>query len=215
MVARVKACDGTTLHDLARSFAHFLALANSAENHHRIRKLRTSLLNEHSEFGLWPKQDSCGGGLLYLVQNKSIPPGELMAALKKQSVEIVLTAHPTEVNRRTMLKKLQHIKELLVQLDHPALTKYELKTLQRELRAEISSIWGSDFLRRSKPTPVDEARSGLAVVEGVLWQAVPSFLRKLDDVTSVVLKERLPLEYAPIRLASWMGGDRDGKTAKC
>lgn len=145
-----------------------------------------------------------------LVDTKGINIDQMVSALNKQKVEIVLTAHPTEVNRRTMLKKLHRIKLILQQADMPNLPKYEQKQLEQQLDAEIKSIWGSDFLRRSKPTPVMEARSGLAVVENVLWSAVPSFLRKLDDVCRTELKQPLPLDFAPIKMASWMGGDRDG-----
>lgn len=210
MVGKVASCDARTLHDVSRSFANFLALANSAENNHRIRKLKSSLNASGTEFGLWPKVDSCGGGILDLVEKKGIDVGRLVSALSQQKVEIVLTAHPTEVNRRTMLKKLHRIKHILQQSDVPDLPKYEQKQLEVQLNAEITSIWGSDFLRRSKPTPVMEARSGLAVVESVLWSAVPNFLRKLDDVCRVELKHALPLDFAPITMASWMGGDRDG-----
>lgn len=57
----------------------------------------------------------------------------------------------------------------------------------------------------------EEARGGLAVVENVLWASVPKFLRKLNDVVKSECGEALPLEIAPIKMASWMGGDRDGE----
>ena len=153
--------------------------------------------------------ESCGGGIQDLINNKNIPTSDVFNALKKQSVEIVLTAHPTEVNRRTMIRKLQSINAQLGHLDNPALTNYEKKEISSKLRGEISAIWGSDFLRRSKPSPVEEAKSGLAVVENTLWTAVPSFVRKLDDISRKVLREPLPLQIAPIKMASWMGLGED------
>ena len=210
MVDRVKSCDGQTLHDVSRSFANFLALANSAENHHRIRKLKTSLLSENAQFGLSPKLDSCGGSISDLIKKKGIDAKKLINSLHNQTVEIVLTAHPTEVNRKTMLTKLNHVKHILDQSDRPDLTNYDKKLLYQQLNADIASIWNSDFLRRRKPTPVMEARTGLDVVENVLWRAVPNFLRKLDDISRSELKQPLSLNFAPIKLASWMGGDRDG-----
>jgi phosphoenolpyruvate carboxylase len=72
-------------------------------------------------------------------------------------------------------------------------------------------IWLISFTAaRSKPTPVDEAKGGFAIVENVLWEAVPTFLRKLNDVVEKSTGSPLPLTIAPIKLASWMGGDRDG-----
>ena len=64
-------------------------------------------------------------------------------------------------------------------------------------------------MRRAKPSPQQEARGGLAVVETSLWEALPDFLRRLD-ATLKARGGRLPLTSAPVRLASWMGGDRDG-----
>lgn len=209
MVASVRDYDAQKLLNISRAFSNFLALANSAENHHRIRRLRASLNASGSEYGLWPKDDSCAGSIQALLKN-GISPESISRALDTQKVEIVLTAHPTEVNRRTMLRKHRRVKEILEQRDRNDLPVYERKRLNEELRSEIASIWESDDLRRTKPTPVDEARSGLAIVENVLWDAVPSFLRKLDDVAQKELKKGLKLTCAPIKIASWMGGDRDG-----
>lgn len=209
MVTAVKSYDANKLFNISRAFSNFLALANSAENHHRIRRLREHLNSSQSEYGLWPKADSCAGSIKNLLKD-GVNPDSIMRALSSQKVEIVLTAHPTEVNRRTMLRKHRRVKEILEQQDRHDLSLYERKQLQQQLEAEILSIWESDNLRRVKPTPVDEARSGLAIVENVLWEAVPSFLRKLEDVAQNELERRLPLDCAPIRIGSWMGGDRDG-----
>lgn len=210
MVQEVKQCDTSTLLDVSRSFAHFLALANTAENHHRIHKLQASLIEEDVKFGLWPRHDSCVGSMLDILNNRGRTKDEVFKALKAQCVEIVLTAHPTEVNRKTMLGKLQRVRDILRRLESTPLTKYDEKRLHQQLRGEVAAMWGSDTLRRSKPSAVDEARSGLVTAESALWQAVPSFLRKLDDATRALLGQPLPLDCAPIRLASWMGGDRDG-----
>lgn len=95
---------------------------------------------------------------------------------------------------------------------------YERTQYARELRREIASLFFSDELRRFKPTVIHEAESALAIIESVLWKAVPSYLRKLDtelvrQLTARGLSEKeagLPLTFAPIRFASWIGGDRDG-----
>jgi phosphoenolpyruvate carboxylase len=156
------------------------------------------------------KEDSCGGALKRLMTEYKKSPVEIMKALCSQTVEIVLTAHPTEVNRRTIIDKHHRVKKILQQEERPDLVPYEIRQLNKQLKAEIASIWESDELMRSKPSPVDEARSGLAIVENVLWNAVPQFLRKLDDVVLHTLGKALPLDITPIKIASWMGGDRDG-----
>lgn len=208
MVDDVKAYDASKLMGVSRAFTHFLALSNSAENHHRIRRLRDGLATSASAFTR--KSDSCSNSINRLKNELNIPVNDIMDAIKAQSVEIVLTAHPTEVNRRTMIKKHQNVKDLLERIDRTDLTMFERRQIDRELKAEVAAIWESDELMRKKPTPVDEAKAGLAVVENVLWNAVPNFLRKLDDTLFLELGTRLPLDAAPLKIASWMGGDRDG-----
>jgi phosphoenolpyruvate carboxylase len=78
------------------------------------------------------------------------------------------------------------------------------------LKREIGLIWQSDELNRKKPSVQEEAERGTLVVETVLWEALPSFLRKLDATMRDTLGENygLPLEAAPFKFSSWMGGDR-------
>ena len=158
------------------------------------------------------KSDSCGGVLPELV--KKYDKQKLWDALTSQTVELVLTAHPTEVNRKTILNKKHRIQQILTQADKSRLTgrttPYQQKLLDDALNREIASIWQSDEVSRIKPTPQMEAERGTLVVETVLWEAVPDFLRKLDATMKAYLDKGLPLESAPIRFASWMGGDRDG-----
>ena len=95
-------------------------------------------------------------------------------------------------------------------LDRPDLQPYERLSTKESIRRTIAAIWGSDEIRRTKPTPQQEAAGGNAVVETVLWHAIPSYLRKLDAQCEVSLGKRLPVDVCPIKFASWMGGDRDG-----
>jgi phosphoenolpyruvate carboxylase len=91
-------------------------------------------------------------------------------------------------------------------------TSFPQSELDRALEREIAAIWQSDEVSRSKPTPENEAKSGTVVVETVLWEALPSFLRKLNATLQSVTsgQKGLPLRAAPIIFSSWMGGDRDG-----
>lgn len=196
---------------VSRAFTHFLAIANTAEGHARSRNLAMEepTGDIHALSG---KPDSCGGVLPSLV--KIYDKDMLWDALTSQSVELVLTAHPTEVNRKTILNKKRRIHEILAQADGYRMTgrttTYQQAQLNDALNREIASIWQSDEVSRKKPTPQDEAERGTLVVETVLWEAVPSFLRKLDATMEAYLGKGLPLKSAPIRFSSWMGGDRDG-----
>lgn len=154
MVKEVRKLSSDKLLGISRSFANFLALANAAENHHRVRLLKESLQSTGSSYGLWPKVDSCAGSIQRLLK-QGVSPKEVIEALKTQKVEVVLTAHPTEVNRRTMLRKYSEVQELLETLDGTDLTKFERQKLNNEVAAVVASIWDSDDLRRHKPTPID------------------------------------------------------------
>ncbi len=116
----------------------------------------------------------------------------------------------TLVNRKTILQKYRSITETLSKLDRPDLHPFERSEAISSIERDIAATWGSDEIRRIKPTPQDEAAGGNAVIETVLWEAVPSYLRKLDAQCRVSLGKRLPIDFMPIKFASWIGGDRDG-----
>ena len=79
------------------------------------------------------------------------------------------------------------------------------------MKREIASTWQTDEVAREKPTPQNEAERGTLVVETVLWEALPAFLRRLNSVMEKTLDGRsLPLDASPVIFSSWMGGDRDG-----
>jgi len=200
---------------VSRAFTHFLALANAAESHHRARRASLST----SSGGLYDKPDSCGGVLPDLL-DRGFSSEDIFNALTTQTTELVLTAHPTEVNRRTILDKKRRIQDILTAADtcrsmssaspSPSSSSFVMDQLDDDMYREISSIWLSDEVSRVKPTPQTEAEKGVLVIETVLWESVPSFLRKLDATVSEYLGKRLPLDCAPVKFASWMGGDRDG-----
>src|SRR5690606_5969552 len=111
---------------------------------------------------------------------------------------------------RTLIQKYDAIAAQLAALDHVDLLPAERDQAQLQLRRLIAEAWHTEEIRRSRPSPVDEAKWGFAVIEHSLWQALPSFLRKADQALQDACGLRLPLGAAPVRFASWMGGDRDG-----
>ena len=128
-------------------------------------------------------------------------------------IDLVLTAHPTEIMRRTLQRKYTAIAQALGGLDRPDVTPYEREALGRQLRREITAAWETEEVRRERPSPLDEVRSAFGVFEHTIWDAVPEYLRSLDRTMRAVLGRELPLEAAPIRFGSWIGGDRDGNPA--
>ncbi len=125
-------------------------------------------------------------------------------------IELVLTAHPTEVSRRTLIQKYDGINDCLHKFDQQKLTPRERQTVLDDLKQLICSAWQTDEIRQNKPTPIDEAKWGFTTIEQTLWNAVPKFVRELNGMVQDQCGKSLPLTIAPVRFASWMGGDRDG-----
>ncbi|GIL72820.1 hypothetical protein Vretimale_4503 [Volvox reticuliferus] len=185
---------------LTRAYGHYLNLSGIAELHHGVRRDRSQRE---------PNANSCENVFSRLI-TEGVDPDELYNAVSDQQVEIVLTAHPTQVNRRTLQYKHTHIAALLQQHDRSDLTPEERRNIVLELQREVAALWQTDELRRQKPTPLDEARGGLHIVEQSLWAAVPQYMRRLSAALKRYTGHDLPLRATPFKFGSWMGGDRDG-----
>lgn len=184
---------------LARTFSHYLNLMGIAETHHRVRRIKNTV----------QLSKSCDDIFNKMIQSGTSPE-DLYNAVCEQEIEIVLTAHPTQINRRTLQYKHLRIAHLLEYNDRADLGHEEREMLIEDLRREVTALWQTDELRRHKPTPVDEARAGLHIVEQSLWKAVPHYLRRVSAALKKHTGRPLPLTCTPIRFGSWMGGDRDG-----
>ena len=189
---------------LTRAFTHFLNFANIAEQYHVVRSRRQSEFDTQS-----PSQNPLDQ-LLEKFKQQDISADTLFKQICELNIELVLTAHPTEVSRRTLIQKYDGINNCLFKVDQQKLTPRERDTVLQELKQLICSAWQTDEIRQHRPTPVDEAKWGFTTIEQTLWNAVPKFVRQLDDMVEVHCGKRLPLSIAPVRFASWMGGDRDG-----
>ena len=190
---------------LARAFSHFLNLANVAEQHHRIRRRRVYQRDPDSP----PQRGSCEEAFARLIAG-GVTPDRLHEAVCSMRVELVLTSHPTEISRRTMIHKYNRVAALLATRDRPDLTFPEQDDVVSALRREIEAAWATDEVRHERPTPLDEVRSGLVVFEQSLWHAMPTFLRAVDRALVASTGRGLPLDAAPVSFGSWIGGDRDG-----
>jgi phosphoenolpyruvate carboxylase len=190
---------------LARAFAHFLNLANIAEQHHRIRRRREYRRDPTAR----PQRGSCEDGFSRLIAD-GIAPERLHDAVCSLRIELVLTAHPTEVSRRTLVQKYNRIAAGLDALDRTDLIPVERDTLTASLLREVTAAWGTAEVRPERPSVLDEVRAGLIVFEHSLWHALPHYLRVVDRALAARTGRGLPPGSAPIRFGSWIGGDRDG-----
>ena len=190
---------------VARAFAHFLTLANIAEQHHRVHRRRDHARDPHGR----PQRGSAAETFDRL-RRAGVAADTLADAITSMRVELVFTAHPTEIIRRTLLQKHNRIAEILAFRDRPDLTPDEQAESLADLQREIASAWQTDEVRRERVTPLDEVRAGLVVFEQSLWDALPQYLRAVDRALLATTGKPLPRDVTPIRFGSWIGGDRDG-----
>lgn len=185
---------------VARAFSQFLALANIAEQRHAVSRAMDE------EFSATQELES----VLLELQKQEQSDASIVDAVAQLRIDLVLTAHPTEIARRTLINKYEEVDLCLSQLELDGRTEREITTITNRLRELIAQIWYSQDFREHRPTPIDEAKSGFAVVEKSLWNAVPQYLRRLDSAVTKATGTPLPITAAPISFSSWMGGDRDG-----
>ncbi|MEW6225777.1 MAG: phosphoenolpyruvate carboxylase [Chloroflexota bacterium] len=226
LVADVAALDVADAAAVAKAFTLYFQLVNLAEERQRIRVLRTRARRARGR----PIDDSIGEAIASLAVDHG--PATLEAMVRGLRVHPVLTAHPTEARRRTLLVALRRVRRLLDELDDPLATPDEDADLRRRLREEITILWHTGDLRAVTPTPLDEVRSALAIFDETLFTAVPGFQRALDRALiaalvagaaaspgsggSVVAGDagrsgtRPVVAPAVLRFGSWIGADRDG-----
>lgn len=186
---------------VTRAFNQFLNLANLAEQYHGVRRKK----GHHADASVESLEE-----VFDRLLGNGVDADELHRQVTELNVEFVLTAHPTEVTRRTLILKYDEISSCLARLDHDDLLDSERDEIISRLGLLIAEAWHTDEIRYERPTAVEEAKWGFAVIENSLWQALPRFLRSMDTSLQQATGKGLPIDAVPIRVASWMGGDRDG-----
>jgi len=196
LISTLKNLSDDELLPVARAFSQFLNLANVAEQFHSMSRQGELHTTPDPLDKLFDK-----------LKNANLSEQEIIDTVCELDIELVLTAHPTEVTRRTLIHKHVQLNECLEELELQDLTPRECKFIQHRIEQLVNQSWHTNEIRQQRPTPVDEAKWGFAVIENNLWPAIPLFLRKLDDRLQENFGIRLPLHAHPIRIASWMGGD--------
>lgn len=187
---------------VASAFALYFDLINLAEENYRIANFR----NSPDVPGI--SSDS----IKSVVENfrvQDLPAKQIQDMMDNLDIELVLTAHPTQAKRRSLLSKLVRISQILKELANNAAQHSGEDELINELYAEISTYWLTERSRTAQPQVTDEVRTGLYFVDEVFWEVIPLIYQELDEALSALY----PGVTAPkhwLRLASWMGGDRDG-----
>ena len=204
---KIKNLSPINLFKLTRAFTHFMNFINIAESIDGSRKLDE-----------YENKNKIGSNKNIFIEeifegffkDRKIPTNKIYDIAKNLNIGIVLTAHPTEVKRRTLILKYRKITEILEQRDLLKNFPSKIKILDKKLYDEFTIIWNTDELKRTRPTPSDEARWGLAIIEDSLWETIPKVYRRLNDIFVKNIGKGLPKNFNPIEFGSWMGGDRDG-----
>ena len=176
------------------AFSQFLNLANIAEEQYTVAHHQGNPVADY----------------LARLKDEGVDKSLLEEKVKQLSIELVLTAHPTEVTRRTLINKYREIADQLEQLDINRALNKDTVEVERRTAELIAQAWHTHKIREVRPTPVDEARWGFAVIEHSLWEALPQFVRQLEQALAEQFDIELPIDARPLKMASWMGGDRDG-----
>jgi len=177
-----------------RAFAVYFQLVNLAEQHHRLRRRR-----EYEHERRVPRESLAEA--VARLHRAGVEQAELERAARTLSLELVLTAHPTEATRRTVLAAHLRLARLLAQLDDPSLTPARRRRVEDALAEEVTLLWQTDEVR-PRPRVVDEIRHGL-------WFFEQSLLR-VAELLLADYRRLLPGAPAPFRFGTWIGGDLDG-----
>ena len=207
IIREIKKLNPKNTFKLTRAFAHFMNFINLAESIDASRSLN---IYENDQKNVSNKNIFIEEIFEELFENKKIPDTKIYNLAKNLNIGIVLTAHPTEVKRRTLIQKYHKITEILEQRDLLKNFPTKLNLLDKKLYDEFTIIWNTDDLKRARPTPFDEARWGLAIIEDSLWDTIPKVYRRLNSIFVKNMGKGLPKNFNPIEFGSWMGGDRDG-----
>ena len=189
---------------LAEAFTGFFHLINTAEELHRVRALRA-----RDRAGSVPVRDSIAAAVAELAA-AGTRAEDVQALLDRMLVMPVLTAHPTEARRRTILDHLAEASEVLEALRDPRAGTGEQTRAEERLREVVAALAATRGARTSRPSPQDEVRAGLRVFERTLLDAVPALYREVGERLRAQWP-RSPVRVPPfLRFGSWIGGDRDG-----
>ena len=200
----VEALDTNAARAVSAAFTTYFDLVNLAEEYQRVQQLR----ERESMLSPEPLKESVGDAIAFL-KKEGVTGEQLQYLLDQLSIELVLTAHPTEARRRTAISKVQRVARLLDQISSDRFTPLEREKTRSAVHAEISSLWLTDRDRTVQPAVTDEVRTGLYFVDSIFWDALPAIYEDLERALALHYPEVI-MPAAWLCLASWMGGDRDG-----
>ncbi|MDR0270985.1 phosphoenolpyruvate carboxylase [Paenibacillus sp.] len=204
----IKTLEPDIRHQVIRAFAIYFQLVNIAEQNHRIRRKR-----DYERSAGEAVQPGSIERAVQDLKDRHFTFEEVQEIIEGLSLELVMTAHPTEAMRRAILDIHKRISEDVMLLDNPTLTFREREQLREKLLNEVITLWQTDELRTGKPTVLDEVRNGMYYFHETLFHVLPEVYQELERC----LNKYYPGDnwHVPtyLRFGSWIGGDRDGNPA--
>ncbi len=190
---------------IIRAFGYFSHLANIAEDQHHIRRTRAYAMAKA------PPRQGTMAYALGRARNAGISRAQLDAFFARALCSAVLTAHPTEIRRKSSIDREMEIARLLDERDRIQFTPEELGANRRALRRAVLTLWQTSILRDTRLRVIDEVANGLAYYDHTFLRALPTFYADLEDRLGATDSAWQDLEVPSfLRMGSWMGGDRDG-----
>ncbi|GLR86726.1 phosphoenolpyruvate carboxylase [Bradyrhizobium iriomotense] len=198
--------DGMSIPDtlrIVRAFSYFSHLANIAEDHNNIRQMRARSASKGAGAGVLAET-------LARAKEASLSAEELRRFFKGALVSPVLTAHPTEVRRKSTMDREMEVAALLDRRERVAMTAEEAAASDEQLRREVLTLWQTNLLRRTKLTVLDEVANGLSFYDYTFLREVPRLVNVLEDRLEEGGEQAAAELASFLRMGSWIGGDRDG-----
>ena len=201
----ISSLDPDNRHQVIRAFAIYFQLVNIAEQNHRIRRKR-----DYERSAGETVQPGSIESAVQELRERDFSHGDVVEIIKGLSLELVMTAHPTEAMRRAILDIHKRISDDVMGLDNPTLTFREREQLREKLLNEVITLWQTDELRDRKPTVLDEVRNGMYYFHETIFHVLPDVYQELERCLSKYYPGQNWHVPTYLRFGSWIGGDRDG-----
>ncbi|WP_243370578.1 phosphoenolpyruvate carboxylase [Microvirga solisilvae] len=196
---------------IIRAYSYFSHLANIAEDQHHVRRSRAhATAGAHALEAPEPREGTIARALK-LAKEAGVSQAALQAFFASALVSPVLTAHPTEVRRKSTIDREMEISQILAQRDRHDLTPEEEAATEDAIRRAVLILWQTSILRRNRLKVIDEVVNGLSYYDYTFFKELPRVYASLEDQLAAIDPAWQTLEIPSfLRMGSWIGGDRDG-----
>jgi len=187
-----------------RAFSLYFGLVNLAEQHHRVRRRREVRLA-----GDRPQRGSLTD-TMQILKEEALDPQAVRDLLERIRVGLVVTAHPTEPNRKTVLRQWHDVTQELAAWDDPRLSSRQRARIAAGIQGILTALWQTDEVRHRRPTVYDEQDAALFYFRESLLDAIPRLYADLDQSFEADFGQALGKPPMLLGFGTWIGGDRDG-----